>query len=70
MKKKEKIMAGILTISEELAKQEEMLRQEILADLGALVVSAVVKNDLGQLDFSPEKKEKILRLADNLKDVI
>ena len=63
-------MAGILTISEELAKQEKMLRQEILADLGALVVSAVVKNDLGQLDFSPEKKEKILRLADNLKDVI
>ena len=63
-------MAGILTISEELGKQEEMLRQEILADLGALVVSAVVKNDLGQLDFSPEKKEKILRLADNLKDVI
>jgi hypothetical protein len=70
MKKKEKIMASILTISEELGKQEEMLRQEILADLGALVVSAVVKNDLGQLDFSPEKKEKILRLADNLKDVI
>jgi hypothetical protein len=63
-------MAGILTISEELAKQEKMLRQEILADLGALVVSAVVKNNLGQLDFSPEKKEKILRLADNLKDVI
>ena len=74
MKKNKKIdpnkLISIQKKREELARQEEQMKQQMLADLGALVVSAVVKNDLGQLDFSPEKKEKILRLADNLKDVI
>ena len=38
------------------------MRMQMLADLGALLVESVTKNDLGQLDFSPEKKMRYYRL--------
>ena len=47
---------------EELARQEEQMRMQMLADLGTLLVESVTKNDLGQLDFSPEKKMRYYRL--------
>jgi len=55
---------------EELARQEEQMKLQMLADLGALVAESVIKNDLGQLDFLPERKAEILQIAAGLKDVI
>jgi hypothetical protein len=55
---------------EELKRQEEQMRQQILADIGALVIASITKNDLGQLDFLPERKAEILQIAAGLKDVI
>jgi putative nucleotidyltransferase with HDIG domain len=55
---------------EELARQEEQMRQQILVEIGSLVIAAITKNDLGQADFDPQKKEEILQIAAGLKDVI
>ena len=55
---------------EELARQEEEMRQQILVEIGSLVIAAITKNDLGQADFDPQKKEEILQIAAGLKDVI
>ena len=66
MKKNKKIDPGRLAElkkkREELKRQEEQMRMQMLADLGALLVESVTKNDLGQLDFSPEKKMRYYRL--------
>ena len=55
---------------EELARQEEEMRQQILVEIGSLVIAAVTKNDLGQLDFDQAKKDEILRIAASLKEVV
>ena len=55
---------------EELARQEEQMRMQMLADLGTLLVESVTKNDLGQLDFDQAKKDEILRIAASLKEVV
>ena len=55
---------------EELKRQEEQMKLQMLADLGALVTNSVTKNDLGQLDFDRAKKDEILQIAAGLKDVI
>jgi hypothetical protein len=55
---------------EELARQEEQMRMQMLADLGALVVDSIVKNSLGNLDLAEEKKSEILQIASSLKEVI
>ena len=74
MKKNKKIDPGRLAElkkkREELKRQEEQMRMQMLADLGTLLVESVTKNDLGQLDFSPEKKDEILQVAASIKDVI
>ena len=66
MKKNKKIDPGRLAElkkkREELKRQEEQMRMQMLADLGTLLVESVTKNDLGQLDFSPEKKMRYYRL--------
>ena len=55
---------------EELARQEEEMRQQILVEIGSLVIAAITKNDLGQADFDPQKKEEILQIASSVKEVI
>ena len=55
---------------EELARQEEQMRMQMLADLGTLLVESVTKNDLGQLDFDQAKKDEILRIAASLKEIV
>ena len=55
---------------EELAKQEEEMKAQMLADLGLLVVNSVQKNESGNIDFLPGKKEEILQIAVSLQDVI
>ena len=74
MKKNKKIdpnkLISIQKKREELARQEEQMRMQMLADLGALVVDSIVKNSLGNLDFAEEKKSEILQIASSLKEVI
>jgi hypothetical protein len=74
MKKNKKIdpnkLISIQKKREELARQEEEMRQQILVEIGSLVIAAITKNDLGQADFDPQKKEEILQIAAGLKDVI
>ena len=74
MKKNKKIDPGKLAElrkkREELKRQEEQMRQQILVEIGSLVIAAITKNDLGQADFDPQKKEEILQIAAGLKDVI
>ena len=74
MKKNKKIdpskLVELKKKKEELARQEEQMRQQILVEIGSLVIAAVTKNDLGQLDFDQAKKDEILRIAAGLKDVI
>jgi len=74
MKKNKKIdpakLASLQKKREELARQEEQMKLQMLADLGALVAESVIKNDLGQLDFDQAKKDEILQIAAGLKDVI
>ena len=74
MKKNKKIdpskLVELKKKKEELARQEEQMRQQILVEIGSLVIAAITKNDLGQADFDPQKKEEILQIAAGLKDVI
>ena len=74
MKKNKKIDPSKLILvrkkREELARQEEQMRMQMLADLGTLLVESVTKNDLGQLDFDQAKKDEILRIAASLKEVV
>ena len=74
MKKNKKIDPGRLAElkkkREELKRQEEQMRMQMLADLGTLLVESVTKNDLGQLDFDQAKKDEILRIAASLKEVV
>jgi hypothetical protein len=74
MKKNKKIdpskLVELKKKKEELARQEEQMRQQILVEIGSLVIAAVTKNDLGQLDFDQARKDEILRIAAGLKDVI
>jgi hypothetical protein len=74
MKKNKKIdpnkLISIQKKREELARQEEQMRMQMLADLGALVVDSIVKNSLGNLDLAEEKKSEILQIASSLKEVI
>ena len=46
------------------------MKAQMLADLGSLVVNSVQKNESGNIDFLPGRKEEILQIAVSLQDVI
>ena len=74
MKKNKKIdpnkLISLRKKREELARQIEQMRMQMLADLGTLLVESVTKNDLGQLDFDRAKKDVILQIAASLKEIV
>ena len=53
----------------ELARLEEQLRIESLAELGQFVLSSFEKNDQGEWDFALGKKSKLIEKIQKIKSV-
>ena len=71
MKKNKKIDPSKLILvrkkRQELARQEEELKLQMLAELGSCILENITQNESGMWDFLPGKKEEILNQAQRLK---